>query len=38
MTRFQPNVFETIELDDLFETISGFKERDYRFVQICAKR
>lgn len=36
MTRFQPNVFETIELDDLFETISGFKERDYRFVQICA--
>lgn len=36
MTRFQPNVFETIELDDLFETISGFKECDYRFVQICA--
>ena len=38
MTRFQPNVFETIELDDLFETISGFNERDYRFAQICTKR
>lgn len=33
---FQPNVFETVELDALFETVSDFKQRDYRFVQICA--
>lgn len=36
MILFQPNVFETVELDALFEAVSDFKQRDYRFVQICA--
>lgn len=36
MILFQPNVFETVELDALFETVSDLKQRDYRFVQICA--
>lgn len=36
MILFQSNVFETVELDALFETVSDLKQRDYRFVQICA--
>lgn len=36
MIRFQPNAFETVELDVLFETVSDLKQREYRFVQICA--
>ena len=36
MILFQPNVFETVELDALFEAVSDFKQRDYLFVQICA--
>lgn len=36
MSRFQPNEFIEVELDQLFETVVGFHERGYRFVQICA--
>lgn len=36
MLRYQPNEYETIRLDELFETVARLKERDYRFVQICA--
>lgn len=36
MIRFQPNVYESVELDALFDTVSGLKQKDYRFVQICA--
>lgn len=36
MLRYQPNVYETIECDTLFDKIVSLKEANYRFVQICA--
>lgn len=36
MSRFQPNEFITVELDQLFETVALYHEKGYRFVQICA--
>lgn len=36
MIQFQPNVYERVELDVLFDTVSGLKQENYRFVQICA--
>ena len=36
MTRFQPNVFRDHRARRPVRDHLGFKERDYRFVQICA--
>ena len=36
MQRFQPNVYETIELDQLFARVVELHNENYRFVQICA--
>lgn len=36
MRHYQPNIFERVELDRLFELVADLKERGFRFVQICA--
>ncbi len=36
MRRFQSPTFITVELDELLDIVADYKERDFRFVQICA--
>ncbi len=36
MRRFQSPTFIDVELDELANIVADFKERDFRFVQICA--
>lgn len=36
MTRFQPNIYEEVAIDQLIEHVGAYREQGYRFVQICA--
>lgn len=36
MSRFQPNVFEDVQVDQIIEVVGSYREQGYRFVQLCA--
>lgn len=36
MTRFQPNVYEDVQIEQLLQIVGTYREQGYRFVQICA--
>lgn len=36
MSRFQPNLFEDIQVDQITEFVGSYREQGYRFVQLCA--
>ncbi len=36
MRRFQNPSFDYVSLEDLAKTVEDFKQRDFKFVQICA--